>query len=173
LEILRLLPDGTGTRDRLPYTSEFDDIHRQFIKLTGTKLSKHDFWRAVASFAKRSRKPKPVFEEAPLGGLPRAAVEILEFTNPWWRGESPPETQRYRRWAFHEAWRRLENNLTPAVAVRGPRQVGKSTIQQQVIEQLLLIEGVSPARILRVQFDDVPQLGTLRQPIVSIDRSLV
>ncbi len=170
LEILRLLPEGTGTRDRLPYTAEFDDIHRQFIRLTRTKLTKHDFWRAVSSLAKRSRKPKPIFEEAPLGGLPRATVEILEFTNPWWRGESPPETQRYRRWAFHEAWRRLDNNLTPAVAVRGPRQVGKSTIQQQVIEQLLLIEDISPSRILRVQFDDVPQLGTLRQPIASIVR---
>jgi len=170
LELLRLMPEGTGTRDRLPYTAEFGGLRRRFNAWTGRDLSNHDFWRAVSSLAKRSRKPRPVFAEAPLGGLPRRTIEILEFTNPWWRGMPAPRSQYYRRWAFHEAWRGLHNGLTPAVAIRGPRQVGKSTIEQQLIEHLLLIERLSPRQILHVQFDEVPQLGQLDQPIVSIVR---
>jgi len=170
MEIQRLSPHGLGARDRLPYTTEFDEIREKFSKFTGRQLSKHDFWRALASLAKRSRKPEPLFDVAPLGDLPRQAVEILEFTNPWWRGDWGPPTPRFRRWAFHEAWKGLHQQITPAVGIRGPRQVGKSTIQQQLIEQLLLGERVSPAQILRVQFDEVPQLGNFRQPILSIVR---
>lgn len=170
LEILRLLPEGTGTRDRLPYTAEFDDLHHQFGRWTGRKLSAHEFWRALSSLAKKSRKPKPIHIGVPLLGLPPETVENLEFTNPWWRGMPGPEPQRFRRWAFQEAWQRLHSGVTPAVAIRGPRQVGKTTIQRQIIEQLLLMERVGPERILRVQFDDVPQMGALRQPIVSLVR---
>lgn len=47
--------------------------------------------------------------------------------------------------------------MAPITVVRGPRQVGKSTIQDQIIEHLLA-EGVSPQRVLRVQFDDLRPL---------------
>lgn len=170
LEIIRLMPEGIGRRDCLPYTVEFDRLHRQFSKLTRTRLTKHDFWRGLSRVAKRSRKPEPIFDAAPRGRLPRKAVEILETVNPWWRAEPAEPPERYRRWAFHETWQRLQGELTPAVAIRGPRQVGKTMIQHQLVEHLLLIKGVRPAHILRVQFDEVPGLGTLRQPILSIVR---
>ncbi len=170
LEILRLLPEGIGTRDNLPYTPHFDRLHKQFSKLTGTKLTKHEFWRAVSRVGKRSRKPKPVFESAPLGWLPNETVRILERLNPWWQGKPAKATARYRRWAFHETWRLLHLAVTPATAIRGPRRVGKTTIMEQTIEQLLLLEKVSPKRILHVQFDEVPQLGTMEGPVASIVR---
>ncbi|MGQ9574433.1 MAG: ATP-binding protein [Thermoguttaceae bacterium] len=170
LEMLRLFPEGTGTRDRLPYTDQERELRERFEKWTGRRLTPHEFWRALSSLAKRSRKPKPIYGPIQLLGLPPETVENLEFTNPWWRGMPAPEPPRFRRWAFGEAWRRLHSGLTPAVAVRGPRQVGKTTIQQQIIEQLLLIKRVGPERILRVQFDDIPQMGALRQPILSLVR---
>lgn len=170
LEILRLLPDGIGNRDSLPYTKEFDRLHLQFSRLTKTRLTKYEFWRVLSRLAKRSRKPKPVFTEAPLGELPDETVKTLQRLNPWWQ-DKPAETPKtYRRWAFDNAWRRLELGLTPVVAIRGPRQVGKTMILRQMIEHLLLIEGLSPAQILRVQFDEVPQLGSFDSPALAIVR---
>lgn len=170
LELLRLLPDGIGNRDQLPYTEEFDDLHRRFSRLTHTRLDKHEFWRAVCRVGKRSRKPQPLFATAPLGGLPKELVELLEFQNPWWSGNSPKPTARFRRWAFGEIMRRLDSKLTPIIAVRGPRQVGKTTIQEQLIEELLRLKGVNPARIFRIQFDDVPSLGTFNEPVLALIR---
>ncbi|MBV9946055.1 MAG: AAA family ATPase, partial [Myxococcales bacterium] len=56
--------------------------------------------------------------------------------------------------------RRIEARLAPIVVVRGSRQIGKSTAQEQVIEQLLS-SGVPRAHVLRVQFDDLPWLSKL------------
>ena len=170
LELLRLFPEGIGERDNLPYTRRFDELHRQFSKLTRTRLSKHEFWRAVDRVAKRSKKPRPIFERAPLGGLPKALVQALERFNPWWRGQPGKPTPPYRRWAFREALRRLDSKVAPVVAIRGPRQVGKSTIQEQIVEELLRVRGIAPRRILRVQFDETPALGPLKNPIETVVR---
>lgn len=170
LEIIRLLPDGTGSRDQLPYTAEFDEIHRQFNKHTKLNLDKREFWRVLSRVGKKSRKPQPIFEAAPLGGLPAGLVEFLEGQNPWWSGKELKPTQRYRRWAFDETISRLESGLTPIVAIRGPLQVGKTTIQEQLVEDLLRLKNVNPARILRVQFDEVPSLGSFQEPVHAIVR---
>ncbi len=53
------------------------------------------------------------------------------------------------------------------MAVRGPRQVGKTTAQLQIIEDLLT-EGAPPSTVLRVQFDDVGSLHDLVDPILRI-----
>lgn len=170
LEILRLMPEGIGSRDGLPYTAEFDRLHRQFSKLTGKKLTQWEFWRVLSRVGKRSRKLEPLFASAPPGELPPNTVKLLDDLNPWWRAEPARKTERYRRWAFQETWHRLQGGLTPVVAIRGPRQVGKTTILNQLIEHLLLIEGVDTSRILHVQFDDVPGLGSLPNPVLSIVR---
>lgn len=60
----------------------------------------------------------------------------------------------FKRWPFRRLLERLENPLAPIIVIRGPRQIGKTTLQQQIIEKLLS-EGIGPARILRVQFDDL------------------
>jgi predicted AAA+ superfamily ATPase len=64
--------------------------------------------------------------------------------------------------------RRLHSGTTPAVSLRGPRQVGKTTVQEQIIEELLKLRKINPARILRVQFDEVPALGNFRSPIAAL-----
>ncbi|NUQ52481.1 MAG: ATP-binding protein [Phycisphaerales bacterium] len=177
LEILRQLQDWIGNRDHLPYTTKFDDMHRQFGKLTGRKLSKHEFWRALSNEAKKARKPKPVHAAAPIGSLTPELVAFLEDRNPWWRAMPAREPQRFRRWAFAEMVRRLDKKLAAMVVIRGSRRVGKSVLQSQLIEDLLLIgksdptgKPVDPARILSVQFDDAPALGGISMPVQAIVR---
>src|SRR5262249_20080650 len=155
LEILRQLRDGIGNRDHLPYTTKFDDMHRQFGKLTGRKLSKHEFWRALSNEAKKARKPKPVHVAAPVGSLTPELVAFLEDRNPWWRAQPAREPHRFRRWAYAEMVRRLDKKLAAMVVIRGSRRVGKSVLQSQLIEDLLLVgktdttgKPVDPARIL-------------------------
>jgi predicted AAA+ superfamily ATPase len=92
-------------------------------------------------------------------------VQWLEIQNPWWSGKPAKPTEGFRRWAFDHVVHRLEANVAPIVAIRGPRQVGKTTIQQQVIEERLRLRQVNPARIFRVQFDEAPLLGSFDHPI--------
>ncbi len=177
LEILRRFPDGIGNRDDLPYTPKFDELYRRFNRQTGKELTKHEFWRGVSRVAKLSRKPKPVYETAPLGGLLPELVAFLEDRNPWWRAKPQKEVKVFRRWAFDEIVERLKSKLAPMVVVRGSRRVGKSVLQAQLIEDLLLTgkfdptrRPVPPARILSIQFDEAPALGRLSMPIQTIVR---
>jgi len=59
----------------------------------------------------------------------------LERLNPWWRGLPQPQLPPVRRWAFPVAMRRLQNGLTKVTVLRGPRQVGKSTLIRQMVEK--------------------------------------
>lgn len=177
LEILRQLHDWIGNRDHLPYTTKFDDMHRRFGRLTGRKLTKHEFWRALSNEAKKARKPKPVHASAPIGSLTPELVAFLEDRNPWWRAKPAREPERFRRWAFAEIVRRLDKKLAAMVVIRGSRRVGKSVLQSQLIEDLLLVgktdptgKPVDPARILSVQFDDAPALGGISMPVQAIVR---
>lgn len=170
LEILRLLPDGTGRRDDLPYTEKFDELYRRFNKLTRSSLTKHEFWRGMSRVAKLSRKPKPVLETGTSAGLSQGLVESLERMNPWWFAKPMPPTARFRRWAFQEVIGRIKSGIAPVIALRGPRQVGKTTIQMQMVEHLLHIVRIDSRRIIRVQFDDLPELGSLTNPVEAIVR---
>lgn len=168
LEIYRLLPDGTGIRDRLPYTHAFDVIHRRFKILTHNNLKQRDFWRAILHVAKYGSKPKSVFEKAPLGNLHPETVDVLEKQNPWWLGKKGKKTESYRRWAFNTILDIIQGKTISQVVLSGPRRVGKTVIQDQLIEQLLIINKVEPKQILHVQFDDLLWLGEQQQPILSI-----
>ena len=100
--------------------------------------------------------------------LPPELCEFLRRTNPWWESNPGPAIPAYRRWAFHTVMRKLEAGLAPAAVLRGPRQVGKTTLQFQVIEHLLHEKGVHPSRILRVQFDECPSLARMAEPILAM-----
>ena len=63
--------------------------------------------------------------------------------------------------------RRLDAEIVPIVMVRGPDQVGKTTAQFQLIEDLLK-EGTPARSILRVQFDVLATLKTVSDPILKI-----
>ena len=52
---------------------------------------------------------------------------------------------RYRRWVFDVLLKKLKSGLAPAVVLRGARQVGKTTLQEQMIEYLQREEKVEPS----------------------------
>lgn len=94
----------------------------------------------------------------------------LRDTNPWWTGKPGRVLPPFRRWAFHVLARKLDTGVAPIVVLRGARQVGKTTIQEQLIEHLLKAKQVESKRILRVQFDEIPSLRGLKEPILTIVR---
>ena len=107
---------------------------------------------------------QPIFANS---DLPTALVDNLRRFNPWWENEAMPVQPRTRRHLVAQMRRRLDANIAPIVVVRGPRQIGKTTAQFQLIQDLLE-EGVDPRRILRVQFDDLGTLTKLQEPILRI-----
>lgn len=100
--------------------------------------------------------------------LPQELILDLERQNPWWRGRPLPVTPSFRRWPYARLRSRLDQPIAPIVVIRGPRQIGKTTLQLQLVQSLL--ETVDPNRILRVQFDDLPSLASAKfsEPILRI-----
>ena len=96
--------------------------------------------------------------ETPLiSAVPPAIQATLQDDNPWWRGERLFGLPSLRRWAFDAVLSGVQRGLTPATVLRGPRQVGKTTLLNQAIDALLA-QGVAGRRIFRVQFDELPAL---------------
>ena len=82
-------------------------------------------------------------------------LKVLTAYNPWWKTGvvNPKMTKTYKRFAFHEAMKRLnETNIRRTVVLTGTRRVGKTTIQYQMIDALLK-EGVSPQKIVFISMD--------------------
>ncbi|MFQ5875815.1 MAG: ATP-binding protein, partial [Dehalococcoidia bacterium] len=102
--------------------------------------------------------------------LPPELDAYLRDTNPWWEGKPARVLPPYHRWAFNVLLQKLKAGLAPAVVLRGARQVGKTTLQEQTIEHLIRDKGVEPRRILRVQFDEIPTLRGLQESLLAITR---
>jgi predicted AAA+ superfamily ATPase len=102
--------------------------------------------------------------------LPGELEFFLHDTNPWWHGKPMRPLPPFRRWLFEQSLQRLKAGLAPVTVLRGPRQVGKTTLQEHLIEHLLNQENVSPKRIFRVQFDEIPPLMNLHDPVLSLCR---
>jgi len=105
------------------------------------------------------------------GGLPAQFVSDIDQQNPWWRNKPLPPLPEFRRWPFEGLLKRIKREppLARITVLRGPRQIGKTTLQYQLIERLLS-EGVAPRRILRVQFDELPSFRSVKndEPILRI-----
>jgi predicted AAA+ superfamily ATPase len=101
--------------------------------------------------------------------LPHLLASTLYNDNPWWRGERLFGLPRLRRWAFDAVLSGMQRGLAPATVLRGPRQVGKTTLLNQVIDTLLA-QGVAGRRIFRVQFDELPALRSVTEPILELAR---
>jgi predicted AAA+ superfamily ATPase len=101
--------------------------------------------------------------------LVRGLEPILRDNNPWWRGDRQFGLPPMRRWAFGPVLNGLRSGLTPVVVLRGPRQIGKTTLLMQTIDELLA-QGVAPNRIFRVQFDDLPELRRQESTILELCR---
>jgi len=102
--------------------------------------------------------------------LPVELDSFMRSINPWWENKPGPILPPYRRWAFGTTLRKMESGLAPITVLRGPRQVGKTTLQMQLIDYLLKEKSIQPNRILRVQFDELPSLRGLMEPVLSIAR---
>jgi predicted AAA+ superfamily ATPase len=97
-----------------------------------------------------------------------AGLEItIRNANPWWRGEPIAGVPAFHRWAFEPVYTRLTHGLAPAIVLRGPRQIGKTTLLNQVVNRLIQ-DGVDPRRLFRLQFDDLGELRTLSLPVVEL-----
>ena len=82
-------------------------------------------------------------------------LKVLTAFNPWWKtgAVNPKMTKTYKRFAFHEAMKRLDqNDLRRIVVLTGTRRVGKTTIQYQMIDTLLK-RGVEPEKIVFISMD--------------------
>lgn len=82
-------------------------------------------------------------------------LKVLTAFNPWWKTGSvnPKMSKTYKRFAFHEAMKRLDQvDIRRTVVLTGTRRVGKTTIQYQMIETLLA-RGVSPQKIVFISMD--------------------
>jgi predicted AAA+ superfamily ATPase len=167
-ELMRLCPENIGSRDRLPYTTEFDDMYGKFKVHTGRNLTKNDFWRVLSRTAKASRKPNAV-EYNPTNELPNQLVRDLFTMNPWWSGNSLKRLPHYKRHIYRKIYDKLTRGNLPIIALRGPRQVGKTTLQEQMIDDLLHGKRLVDAKqILRIQFDDIKSLNLVSDPIITI-----
>ena len=99
--------------------------------------------------------------------FPAELAADLRRLNPWWNGNPAPPTPATRRHLVERVRWRLDAEIAPIVAMRGPRQVGKTTIQLQIINDLL-DEGVPGNNIMRVRFDDLTSTVGLVDPILRI-----
>ncbi len=84
-----------------------------------------------------------------------SVLKVLTAYNPWWKTGviNPQMTKRYKRFAYYEAMKRLnEKDIRRSVVLTGTRRVGKTTIQYQMIEALLNA-GVAPQKIVFISLD--------------------
>lgn len=84
-----------------------------------------------------------------------AILRVLTAYNPWWKTGTVNTklSKTYKRFAFYEAMKRLnEKDIRRSVVLTGTRRVGKTTIQYQMIEELLK-SGVAPQRIVFISMD--------------------
>lgn len=85
--------------------------------------------------------------------LPDEVIQILFDLNPWWRtGKLRKPPPPYHRRGVPELLARVIRSQGLIEVIRGPRQVGKTTAMEQIIEHLLQ-SGTSPRDILFVRFD--------------------
>ena len=82
-------------------------------------------------------------------------LKVLTSYNPWWKTGTinPKLSKTYKRFAFYEAMKRLmREDIRRTVILTGTRRVGKTTIQYQMIEELLK-RGVPPQKIVFISMD--------------------
>jgi predicted AAA+ superfamily ATPase len=99
--------------------------------------------------------------------LPRELNLDLERQNPWWHAKPLPVLPEFRRWPFAKLRERLDNPIAPIVVIRGPRQIGKTTLQLQLIFASLTGLSVAhfPERGTEPEVDYVLTIGERRIPV--------
>ena len=84
---------------------------------------------------------------------PSELITVLRQYNPWWRSAPTADLPSWRRRAFHDILSWMQSPPMPrALLLSGARQVGKTTLFLQVIQELI-DSGVPPNKILYATFD--------------------
>lgn len=81
-------------------------------------------------------------------------LKVLVSYNSWWKTGmiNSSLTRTYKRFAFSEALKRImDQKLRRTVILTGTRRVGKTTIQYQIIEELL--RTIEPKKIVYISMD--------------------
>jgi predicted AAA+ superfamily ATPase len=90
--------------------------------------------------------------------------------NPWWTGDRMETVPKFKRGIYQRLYESVTCGRYKIVALRGPRQVGKTVLLTQMIHNLLEEKRVvSPQQIFRVQFDNLSFLD-FDDPILRIVR---
>jgi len=80
-------------------------------------------------------------------------ISIVAQFNPWWKNEKIPDLPTWKRSLFLELMKWIQEPPTQrAILLSGARQVGKTTLILQAIENLLA-SGVPSSNILYITFD--------------------
>lgn len=80
-------------------------------------------------------------------------ITVLRQYNPWWRHAPSADLPAWRRRAFHDILSWMQSPPAPrALLLSGARQVGKTTLFLQVIQELI-DNGVPANKILYATFD--------------------
>lgn len=93
-------------------------------------------------------------------------LRVLSRLNPWWNGKPVPSSilkDEHRRRDFYTLRDRLDER--PVTTVCGPRQVGKTTMIGQLIQDLLTNQETEPSRVF--------YLSTEASALQAGDRSLI
>lgn len=184
-------PGGLGERSRFRIAIEQSHVLRHIAPglLGTTQPTKAELAARIQRFApelapstaaRRARallawREQALDPQLPLLGKDRAPAEAgfslpfgrhLQRMNPWWQEGQAPLIPRTIRDLVPLVERRLSQRLAPIVVVKGPRQVGKTIAQLQVIDRLLE-RGVEPKRILRLQCDELPSLALEHEQLLS------
>lgn len=98
--------------------------------------------------------------------------QLLKLYNPWWenpQGQWRRDLPAYRRPIVDEILSDLAD-LPQMISITGPRRVGKTTAQKQVICTLLDEQNVDPRRVLYFSFDDPEVFGSVDLQRIIFDR---
>ena len=89
-------------------------------------------------------------------------IRVLTTFSPWWSTGKILEVEKFKRLDFSVLAKKV--TLKGAVALVGARQVGKTTLMEQLIE-LLLKNGTDPSRILMIRANNT-ELNTISNSII-------
>ncbi len=91
----------------------------------------------------------------------REILRILRIFNPWWEAGKIENVEQFKRLDFYAIKKRLDD--TEIVTLAGARQVGKTTIMEQLVEHLLVVED--PKKIFFIRADNAGLNAVSKSPI--------
>lgn len=92
----------------------------------------------------------------PIENVQNWHLSILYSNSPWLKDPKRlQEPEKFRREAFFRVQKQMKAKHGMAVLIKGPRRVGKTEIQKQLIWDLIRVKKVDSRRVLYLTFDDI------------------